>query len=734
MREKSRRSEQSRKADGPLFALDLQDIWRAIRRRPWVMVVSVVVTAGLFWGVSVRQKKVYQGQATIVLDPSMPKVLGEGFDVDNLDAHGVAKDTFFNTQYKIMRSRAVLREAISRLKLTEDPKFLEDYGIKGGTHEDRFKKSERVLMRIVEVAPERKTNIVRMVVEDYDSDRAARIANEVTQVYIDQSLERRLSNTRNASKWLDERVDEFSKKLDESHERLFEFKKNNMLVSVSVEDRKNMTTANLQALNAKQIEVRSTLLELEAERSVLEEAAKGNGGDISAVPRVRKNEVIGALKATLVELERKRADLSSRYGEKHPNMLAVQNQIDRVEGLLVKELELIVSTLDNEIRGLKETQANLQAEMQAETRKAMELNNLALEYARLSRDVGTNEDTYKNLLKRQTETDLSGLLESNYVRWLETAEPKPSPIRPSVPINTALGAVLGLLLAFGLAVGEVVLDNTVHSQTDVEERLHQVFLGLLPAIGQDELKSASDGRGTVRARDLFIHDDPRSSVAECARSIRTNLMFIDSADREHKIRRLLLTSPSPAEGKSMTAIILGTTMAQAGSSTLIIDTDLRRPRLHKTFGVSSEEGVTSVLLGACGLDAAIKKTEVVGLDVLPCGPLPPNPAELLHSDAFKRMLDEAQDKYDRVLLDSPPVNAVTDPIILSKLVDGTIVVVKSSKTTKDAARRAVRQLEDVNANILGLVLNDVDFKSGGSYYNYYYYKRGYGSDEKPAEA
>lgn len=735
MREKNGRSEQTRKADGPLFALDLQDIWRAIRRRPWVMVVSVVVTAGLFWGVSIREKKVYQGQATIVLDASMPKVLGEGFDVDDIDAQGFARDTFFNTQYKIMRSRAVLREAISRLKLTHDAKFLKDYGIsEGGPHEERFKRVERVLMKIVEVAPERKTNIVRMIVEDYDPDRAARIANEVTQVYIDQSLERRLANTHNASKWLDERVDEFAKKLDKSQERLFEFKKQNMLVSVSVEDRKNMTTANLQALNAKQIEVRSKLLELEAERSVLQSAAEGSGGDISAVPRVRKNEVIGSLKATLVELERKRADLSSRYGDKHPNMLAVQNQIDRVQGLLTKELELIVSTLENEIRGLRETQANLQAEMRAETQKAMELNNLALEYARLSRDVGTNKDTYKNLLKRQTETDLSGLLESNFVRWLETAEPKKAPIRPSVPVNTALGAVLGLLLAFGLAVGEVVLDNTVHSQTDVEDRLQQVFLGLLPAIGQEALKSTADSRGTVRARDLFIHDDPRSSVAECARSIRTNLMFIDSADREHQIKRVLLTSPSPAEGKSMTAIILGTTMAQAGSRTLIIDTDLRRPRLHKTFGVSSEQGVTSVLLGACELGAAIKKTEVVDLDVLPCGPLPPNPAELLHSEAFRKMLDEAQERYDRILLDSPPVNAVTDPIILSKLVDGTIVVVKSSKTTKDAARRAVRQLEDVNANILGLVLNDVDFKSGGYYYNYYYYKRGYGSDEKPAEA
>ncbi len=729
MRDSERLSGVAPRSEGPLFALDPQDVLRAIRRRPWVLIVSILATAAIFWGVSVRQKKVYQAAAAVVLDPSLPKVLGEGFDVENNEARGGAQETFFNTQYKIMTSRAVLREVISRLKLQDDEKFREDYGIQNAQYP--MKALERILPALVEVLPEQKTNIVRVVVEDYDADRAARIANALAQAYIDQSLERRLSNTRNASKWLDQRVDEFAKKLDESQEKLFEFKKSNMLVSVSVEDRKNMTTANLQALNGKLLLVREKLLEFEAERTVIESATVA----ITAVPRVRDNEVVNSLKAALLDLERKRADLSSRYGAKHPNMLAIQNQIDQVKGCLDNEIKTIVGTLDNEIMEQKDTISRIQVEMRSETQLAMELNNLALEYSKLSRDVGTNQETYQSLLKRQTETDLSGLLESNFVRWLETAEPRSSPIRPSVPLNTVLGAILGLLIALALAVGEVLLDNTVHSQNDVEERLGQVLLGLVPAIDPQQLQPASNERGVMRARDLHVHDDPRSSVAECARSIRTNLMFIDSADKQRKLNRILLTSPHPAEGKSMTAIILGTIMAQAGNRTLIIDTDLRRPRLHKTFGVSSEQGVTSVLLGTSTLKDAIKKTEVVGLDVLPCGPLPPNPAELLHSDDFEKMLQEAQLHYDRILLDSPPVNAVTDPIILSKLVDGTILVVKSAKTTKEAARRALRQLGDVGANMLGVVLNDVDFKDGSYYYNYYYYyKRGYGSEDKTAEA
>jgi capsular exopolysaccharide synthesis family protein len=293
--------------------------------------------------------------------------------------------------------------------------------------------------------------------------------------------------------------------------------------------------------------------------------------------------------------------------------------------------------------------------------------------------------------------------------------------------NTGLGLLVGLLLGLVIAFGGVLLDNTVHNQEDIEQNLQLAFLGVLPKIRQ-----STEGDGDSVDRDRYILENPKSAVAECARSIRTNLIFMGT---ERPLRRLLFTSARPAEGKTTSAIAMGITMAQAGSRVLLIDTDLRKPRLHKTFGVSAEVGLTSTLVEIEKLDEAIKSTQVVGLDVLPCGPLPPNPAELLHSERFVALLDTLSKRYDRLLLDSPPVGAVTDAAILSQTCDGTLLVVQSSKSPKETVRRAARQIQGVGANLVGVILNDFDIEAGSyGYHHYHYYRYSYGVDEKEVEA
>lgn len=418
--------------------------------------------------------------------------------------------------------------------------------------------------------------------------------------------------------------------------------------------------------------------------------------------------------------------MMTRYGERHPDVEQLQQRLTEAEQHLSAEISLAMETLDSEIVAEKTLLTSLGSAIEAEKINAMELNGLGLEYSKLTRDFGTTKSLYQNLLKRQAEADLSAQLESNFVHWFERAEPRLQPVRPDVPQNTAFGAFLGLILGLMIAVGGVLLDNTVHGQTDVEA-MGLPFLGIIPSINEED-----QAPKTSEDRDLFIVRKPKSHVAECARSVRTNLLFM-STDRA--LGRLLVTSAGPSEGKSTTAIALAITMAQAGNRVLLVDTDLRRPRLHKTFGVKGESGLTNVLLKEATLEEAIKATDVVGLDVLPCGALPPNPAELLHGERFHEVKKEIENRYDRVIYDSPPVNAVTDSLILSQDVDGTVVVVKASATSKEFVRRAVRQLLDVKANVLGIVLNDLDFDNANyRYYNYYYYSRySYGSDEKQAE-
>jgi polysaccharide biosynthesis transport protein len=728
-------SQQNPQSDREFFDIDIRELLGALRRRP-LLILACVVTSAIAFGVySARRPKEYRAVAELLIEPVLPKILGDGFDVEDFGSRSIAEKTFINTQFKIIQSRAVYRDVIHRLKLTQDKDFKKDYGLTTATDSEKLVKlAERILRNRVVVNLQRNSRIVRIVVEDFDPNRAARLANTIGQTYIDISLERRLLSTRKASQWLDQRVTDFTNDIESAERDLASFKEKNMLISNSVEDRKGRITAGLNKLNNDSLQLRARLIELESEQAIIKEATGPNQASkkLAAIPRIHKSAIVQNFGKTLVTLEQHRAELLSRYGVRHPKMRAVNNQIKRVKIMREQEVENILGALTNEISALKKRELRIQKEMGSQRKKAQYLNSIALEYSKLSRQLGTNQDTFKSLLKRRLETNLSGQLESNFVSFQETAEPQTSPVRPSIPTQTTFGAVLGLLLGLLIAVGGALLDNTLHSQSDIENTLRLAFLGLIPKIETTELNPEPAVGGKMpRSRDMFILENPKSSAAECARSLRTNLMFLGA---EKPLRRILLTSAGPSEGKSTTVIALGTTMAQAGSRVLIVDTDLRRPRLHKTFGVSGNTGLTSLLLETADKSETIKSTDVPGLDLLPCGPLPPNPSELLHTEKFSAILAELDEIYDRIILDSPPVNLVTDASILSQVVDGTIFVVKASKTSREAARRATRVLFSVRANILGAVLNDVDLKQGGYYRDHYYqyYRSGYtyGSDNE----
>ncbi|MFW5926230.1 MAG: polysaccharide biosynthesis tyrosine autokinase, partial [Myxococcota bacterium] len=310
-------------------------------------------------------------------------------------------------------------------------------------------------------------------------------------------------------------------------------------------------------------------------------------------------------------------------------------------------------------------------------------------------------------------------------------------VEPNVRQNVGFGLVGGLLLGLAVAVAIGFLDRTVRHQGDVEA-IGATFLGIVPVI---EAPSAGQGKKRMpwnrrkrkrssmarNADDLMAHHKPQSSVAECARVVRTNLTFMSADD---PAKSIVVTSSSPQEGKTTIAINLAIVVAQTGRKVLLIDTDLRRPRLHRVFNVSAQRGVTSYLVGEQRLADAVTATEVDNLSVLPCGPIPPNPSELLHTSSFDRLLREAGGEYDMVIFDSPPLGAVTDAAIIAPQVDGTVLVSRVRKTQKEMLRASKRQLQAVKANLLGVVLNAVDLSDKQFGYRYYYYYRqgGYYAD------
>jgi capsular exopolysaccharide synthesis family protein len=306
------------------------------------------------------------------------------------------------------------------------------------------------------------------------------------------------------------------------------------------------------------------------------------------------------------------------------------------------------------------------------------------------------------VLKRLKETELSSMLRTSNARILDAARPSFAPLRPNVRNNLVLGLLLGLAAGIGCALLLEQLDNTVKSQADVEERVGAPFLGLIPRI---ELDNKESGQADV---DLFVFRNPKSTVAEACRAIRTNLLFM-SPDRP--LRTMLITSSGPREGKSAAAIATGIAMAQSGSRVLLVDTDMRRPRLHRAFGVPNDRGVSTILVGDSKLEEVVKSTQIPGLFLIPSGPVPPNPAEMFHTQAFRDFVGGVSSQFDRIIFDSPPVNAVADPVVLATHVDGTLLVIRAALTNKALARRVVRVLTDVKARIFGAVLNDVELRS-----------------------
>jgi capsular exopolysaccharide synthesis family protein len=497
----------------------------------------------------------------------------------------------------------------------------------------------------------------------------------------------------------------------------------NNVLNASLESQEEEVQQRLMEFNARLAATQAKRIEKSLLFEALKDARKSSE-TLDSLDEMRTTGIISNLKNRLVALEETRSDLQLRYKAAHPKIQTVNKQVRLVEDKLRREIDGLLLGLERSAKSLVTTEQGLKDAIAKERSKEAFLNKLKLKYIRLKREVDTNKRLFDLVTGRLKETDLSGMLRVNNAFILDKAEVPLAPFSPSLKRNVFLGGLLGSLIALLLIFLLEISDNTLRTHEEVQSVLGANFLGVLPVIKDNEAEheTVQDRTESMKAthhRDLYIAHHPKSVPAECMRSIRTNLLFM-SPDRH--LQTMAVTSALPQEGKTTTAISLAVTMAQSGSKTLLVDTDMRRPRLHRSFGVGNEEGISSVIVGDKKIDEVIQKTEVDNLDLFVCGPVPPNPAELLHTQSFINIFNDLKSRYDRVIFDTPPVGAVTDPVILSALVDGTVLVVKSGKTTRHIGRQAVKSIEDANGRLLGVILNDVELakKKYGYYYSKYY--------------
>ncbi|MCU1280210.1 MAG: wzc2, partial [bacterium] len=460
-------------------------------------------------------------------------------------------------------------------------------------------------------------------------------------------------------------------------------------------------------------------------------------------PGVTDSQVMMKLKELYVEQQAKLIEMKGKYLDKHPTVMAQEARVEALRNDLKREAHLAQKNVEAQYGTLVKQEKDLRTALDAVTREALQLEQRAIDYNRLKRNYDRLAKLSDQVGGRERETSLAGHLKTNNVSLLDAATVPTMSIAPNVPRAVGSAFAFGLLLAIGLALFLELLDTTVKTQEDVEKNVGLSFLGLIPTI-QDE----GNGKGATAAipppkaledavrkgagKDLYVLMHPKSSVAECCRSIRTNLIFTTP---DHPARTILITSAGPQEGKTTTAISLATTMAQSGLRVLLVDTDMRRPRLHKTFGIpSTGNGVSKAIVTSIDASTMVVESGIPGLWLLPCGMTPPNPAELLHAERFRRIIAELSERFDRVIFDSPPIGAVTDAAILARLVDGVVLIAKGGSTRREALRRALYQLGV--ANVLGCILNDLDLTRQGTYGYYYYYSKygGYYEDESQSPA
>ncbi|MCA9532647.1 MAG: polysaccharide biosynthesis tyrosine autokinase [Myxococcales bacterium] len=700
---------------------DPREAVRVVVRFGWIAVVLAVLggVGGAVW--TSRQPRIYSATATLEYEPNPPRPLGRGVE-DVADPFGNfwASREFFDTQNRVIASRNVLDRVVQQLALHQDAGFHGHTGEAAENFEGSSIESTAALLASrLAVEPVPSTRLVNVVVKDGDPERAASIANAIAAAYIEKTLEDRMRSTVTALEWLDGQLTALRSDLEASENALYEFKREHDVLSLSLEENQNVIAHEILAFSEALTTARTRRIELAARAERLRRALSMDPleAPLSGLTNV---EAIAALRSALVAKLAERERLSVRYGDNHPDMVALNAEIRMQQEQLVREMRSVINGTEGEFEEARRVEGGLRAAVNEAHSDGLDLNLREIEYQRLNRERENKAEIYQLVLQRTTETDLTRMLQVTHAHVLDRALPPTAPISPVLMTNLGGGSAAGLVLGLAVIALLLRLDRRLKSVEDVEA-LGLKVVGILPRLPEMDLP------------ELSSHHRPTSAAAECARTIRTNLTFMNAA---RPSRCFVITSASPREGKTTIACNIAIALAHSSKSVLLIDTDLRRPRAHKPFGIANKVGVTSVILGETTLAEAVAHTEVDGLHLLPSGPVPPNPSELLHTPAFQALRDAAMAAYEWVIFDSPPVGAVTDSAVIAPQVDGVMLVVRAQQTTRESVEAALRQMRAVDAVMIGCVVNDVDVNSRtyGYGYHQYYRSESYAYTADPADA
>ena len=717
--------------------VDLRDYWKVIRKRRWTVIaffLIVVITTAVM---TFTMRPIYRGTATIQINKENPQIL----DFKEIFAVNTADRDYYQTQYRILESRRLARRVIHLLKLSEHPEFLRRpeapfqrwkskiiasvSGLFASSSKDPSANEKETLLingflKKLKIEPIRNTRLVKIHFDSHSPQLSMRVSNTLATTHIYQNLETRVTATEQAKEWLNRQLEVLKAKVERADESLQAFASKHDIISL--EKKENITMQRLTELN-------EALTKAESDRMAKEALHKqAKVGNFESLPLILENKLIQDLKQTYIQLDAEYMRRTKTFKPEYPEMVRLKNQTDTIRKRIDAEAGMLIASIKNDYEASLRRESLLRTAFERQKAKAMDMKQKAIQYNILKREADTNRELYNTLLQRMKEAGVSAAITAGNIQIVDEAELPTGPFKPNKRLNLLLAAVVGLFLGVGLAFFFEYLDNTVKTPEDVEQLIRLPSFGMIPEISYERRKRL-EGQ-ILYPVELVTYGHPKSILSEAYRNVRTSILLSSS---ERPPKRIAISSANPAEGKTTTVTNTAIALSQTGARVLIVDADMRKPRLHAILGKENGLGLSNFLSGNAQLQSVVRKSKVPNLYYIPSGPIPPNPAELLGSDLFKGMMQVLEGKFDHIVLDSPPVLAFADSIIVSASVDGVILVVLGGKTPRETLQRAKEMLHQVNAKILGVVINRVNI--GKSDYGYYYYRYHdyYGKKEKEKE-
>jgi succinoglycan biosynthesis transport protein ExoP len=699
----------------------LVDYVRILYKRRWTAGTVFLIVLASVTTYTFTVTPIYEARTRLLIEAEGPNVINFTQVIDEQRT----KADYYQTQYNILESRELARKTIESLGLWESPEFGGQarpgilaalFGRKGKApagqqNADETSAQSRVIDHFIDdlrVSPIRNSRLVDVKFRLSDPDLATRVANAIAKTYIAQNLEYKFLASKEASDWLGDRLAEQRRQVETAETALQRYREQND--AVSLEDHENIVVQKLADLNAAVTQAKTDRLQKQALYNQLQ-SLSGQKGALDTFPAILSNTFIQQQKAELAQLESQQTQMSEKLGDKHPDIIKIRTAIQLAQAKLDAEIAKVVQSVRNEYLAALAKENSLNQALQQQKTEALAMNRKGIEYGVLERDVQSSKQIYESLLQRAKETGVSQELKTSNIRVVDPAERPRAPTSPNKLMNLTLALFGGSILAVGLAFFFEYVDSRIKTPEEIRVHLGLAPLGMVPAI------EAGSWNGPAP----LISNGVPPGFAEAIRGIRTNVLF---SSAEEGTRALVITSTGPGEGKTMIAANLAIGLAQAGQRVLLIDADMRCPRLHEVFNQDQEPGLSNLMVGHAAPSACIRKSNVLGLWLLTSGRVPPNPAELLGSRRFKDFIRSLGDHFDSVVIDSPPALAVTDAAVVAAVATGIVFVVGAEMTSRQAAKIAIQQLQNAHPRFLGAVLNRVELEKNAYYYSGYY-KREY---------